>query len=131
MTLYAYLHICLHCLVMVDITNIESSLPTTILGHNFSAPFFIAPCARAGYAHPDAELNFVKGAASGDILYMVSLFGSRSTSRTILPRRKSSSSASRSSDPRRSSLQRTPLPTETGTAPSATALGPRTARTAT
>jgi isopentenyl diphosphate isomerase/L-lactate dehydrogenase-like FMN-dependent dehydrogenase len=62
---------------MVDITNIESSLPTTILGHNFSAPFFIAPCARAGYAHPDAELNFVKGAASGDILYMVSLFGSK------------------------------------------------------
>ena len=46
---------------------------TKILGHNFSAPFFISPCARAGNAHPDAELNFVKGAAEGDILYMVSL----------------------------------------------------------
>jgi hypothetical protein len=41
--------------VMVDITKIESSLPTTILGHNFSAPFFISPCARAGYAHPSTR----------------------------------------------------------------------------
>ncbi|KAK3210244.1 hypothetical protein GRF29_44g2094814 [Pseudopithomyces chartarum] len=63
--------------VMVDITNIESTLPTTILGHNFSAPFFIAPCARGGYAHPDAELNFVKGAADGNILYMASLYSSK------------------------------------------------------
>lgn len=63
--------------VMVDITNIESTLPTTILGHNFSAPFFIAPCARGGYAHPDAELNFVKGAAEGDILYMAALYASK------------------------------------------------------
>lgn len=62
---------------MVDITNIESTLPTTILGHNFSAPFFIAPCARGGYAHPDAELNFVKGAADGNILYMASLYSSK------------------------------------------------------
>ena len=62
----------------MDITNIESSLPTTILGHNFSAPFFIAPCARGGYAHPDAELNFVKGAAEGNILYMASLYSSKS-----------------------------------------------------
>ncbi|RMJ09706.1 hypothetical protein BHE90_005542 [Fusarium euwallaceae] len=62
--------------VMVDITNVESTLPTTILGHNFSAPFFISPCARAGNAHPDAELNFVKGAAEGDILYMPALYAS-------------------------------------------------------
>jgi isopentenyl diphosphate isomerase/L-lactate dehydrogenase-like FMN-dependent dehydrogenase len=44
-----------------------------MLGHNFSAPFFIAPCARANYAHPDAELNLVRGAAAGNILYVVSL----------------------------------------------------------
>lgn len=44
---------------------------TQILGHNFSAPFFISPCARGGYGHPEAELNLVKGAAAGDILYMV------------------------------------------------------------
>ncbi|KAF9741179.1 hypothetical protein PMIN06_012330 [Paraphaeosphaeria minitans] len=65
--------------VLVDITKIDSSLPTTILGHNFSAPFFIAPCARGGYAHPDAEINSVKGAACGDILYMASLFSTKTT----------------------------------------------------
>ena len=59
--------------VMVDIADIESSLPTTMLGHNFSAPFYISPCARAERGHPDAELNLVKGAAAGDILYVVSL----------------------------------------------------------
>lgn len=57
---------------MVDVSNIESTLPTTILGHNFSAPFYISACARAGHAHPDAELNFVKGAGEQNILYMVS-----------------------------------------------------------
>ncbi|KAH6603975.1 Glycolate oxidase [Trichoderma cornu-damae] len=62
--------------VMVDITKIESTLSTTILGHNFSAPIFISPCARAGYGHPDGELNLVKGAAAGNILYMPSLLAS-------------------------------------------------------
>ncbi|KAF4986540.1 hypothetical protein FGRMN_10795 [Fusarium graminum] len=61
---------------MVDITNVENTLPTTILGHNFSAPFFISPCAKGGNAHPDAEINFVKGAAYGDILYMPALYAS-------------------------------------------------------
>lgn len=61
---------------MVDITKIESTLPTTILGHNFSAPIFISPCARGGYGHPDAELNLVKGAAAGNILYMPALLAS-------------------------------------------------------
>ncbi|KAM0298883.1 hypothetical protein ACHAPM_008316 [Fusarium culmorum] len=61
---------------MVDITNVENTLPTTILGHNFSAPFFISPCAKGGNAHPDAEKNFVKGAAAGDILYMPALYAS-------------------------------------------------------
>jgi isopentenyl diphosphate isomerase/L-lactate dehydrogenase-like FMN-dependent dehydrogenase len=64
--------------VMVDITNVESTMPTTILGHNFSAPFFISPCAKGGNAHPDAEKNFVKGAAEGDILYMPALYASLS-----------------------------------------------------
>jgi isopentenyl diphosphate isomerase/L-lactate dehydrogenase-like FMN-dependent dehydrogenase len=63
--------------VMVDVTNIESSLPTTILGHKVSAPFFISPCARGGYAHPDGELNLVKGAAAGDILYMPALYATK------------------------------------------------------
>ncbi|KAM5362439.1 hypothetical protein ACJZ2D_012521 [Fusarium nematophilum] len=58
---------------MVDITKIEDSLSTTILGHNFSAPFYISPCASGIYGHPDAELNFVKGAAAEEILYILYL----------------------------------------------------------
>ncbi|KAK7028835.1 hypothetical protein VNI00_014848 [Paramarasmius palmivorus] len=58
--------------VLVDVTKIEDTLTTNILGYNFSAPFFISPCARAGYAHPDAELNLMRGAAQENILYMVS-----------------------------------------------------------
>ncbi|KAI0165295.1 FMN-dependent alpha-hydroxy acid dehydrogenase [Hypoxylon sp. FL1284] len=61
---------------MVDITNIESTLPTTILGHNFSAPFFISPCARGEYGHVDMEKGLVEGAAGGDILYMPALLAS-------------------------------------------------------
>ncbi|CBX94393.1 hypothetical protein IAQ61_009901 [Plenodomus lingam] len=60
--------------VMRDIVNIQDSLPTTLLGHKFSAPFFIAPCARGAYANPDGELGLVRGAAAGDILYMPALY---------------------------------------------------------
>jgi isopentenyl diphosphate isomerase/L-lactate dehydrogenase-like FMN-dependent dehydrogenase len=63
--------------VMIDVTNVGNTLPTSILGYNFSAPIFIAPCAKGGYAHPDAEVNFVKGAEAGKILYMPSLFSSK------------------------------------------------------
>lgn len=62
--------------VLVDITNIEDSFETELLGHKFSAPFFISPCARAGYAHPEGEAGLVKGAAAGNILYMPSLYSS-------------------------------------------------------
>lgn len=64
--------------VMVDITNIESSLSTSILGHNFSAPFYISPCASAGLAHEDAEANFVKAAAAENILYIPALYATLS-----------------------------------------------------
>jgi isopentenyl diphosphate isomerase/L-lactate dehydrogenase-like FMN-dependent dehydrogenase len=77
--------------VMVDITKIESTLPTTILGHNFSAPFFISPCARAGYAHPDAEINLVKGAAEGNILYMPALYASKTVEEIAAAKGNSSS----------------------------------------
>ncbi|KAH9905848.1 FMN-dependent alpha-hydroxy acid dehydrogenase [Xylariomycetidae sp. FL2044] len=63
---------------MVDITNIESTLPTTILGHNFSAPFFISPAARGGYGHVDAEKGLVEGAAAGNILYMPAIYATLS-----------------------------------------------------
>lgn len=62
---------------MIDITNINASLPTTILGHNFSAPIFISPCARGAYANPEGELGLVKGAAQGGILYIPSLYSSK------------------------------------------------------
>ncbi|KAI1097555.1 FMN-dependent alpha-hydroxy acid dehydrogenase [Jackrogersella minutella] len=61
---------------MVDITGIESTLPTTILGHNVSAPFFISPCARGGYGSANGEQGLVEGAAAGDILYMPALYAS-------------------------------------------------------
>ncbi|CAH0045583.1 unnamed protein product [Clonostachys solani] len=64
--------------VMNDVTKIEESLPTTILGHNFSAPFYISPCAYGLYGHPNAEANFVKGAAAGKILYIPSGYASLS-----------------------------------------------------
>jgi len=62
--------------VMVDIDAIESTLPTTILGHNYSAPFFIAPCARAGYASETAELSLTRAAGAANILYVVTDFSS-------------------------------------------------------
>ncbi|ESK90528.1 cytochrome mitochondrial precursor [Moniliophthora roreri MCA 2997] len=73
--------------VLVDVTEVEKSLPTEILGYNFSAPFFISPCARAGYAHPDAELNLMRGAAQENILYMVSDYAtlSKDTIREAIP----------------------------------------------
>ncbi|KAE8356289.1 FMN-dependent dehydrogenase [Aspergillus coremiiformis] len=64
--------------MMVDVTNIESTLPTTILGHNFSAPFFISPCSRGGLAHPDAEKNFVRAAGAENILYIPAFFATLS-----------------------------------------------------
>ncbi|KAK8099189.1 uncharacterized protein PG998_012430 [Apiospora kogelbergensis] len=64
--------------MMVDITKVQDSLPTSILGHNFSAPFYISPCARADYAHPNAEVNLVKGAAAAGILYIPSLYSTLS-----------------------------------------------------
>ncbi|KAF4463663.1 FMN-dependent dehydrogenase [Fusarium albosuccineum] len=57
---------------MVDITNIEGTVNTTILGYDFSAPFFISPCARASIGHPDAELNLVKAAGAQNLLYIPS-----------------------------------------------------------
>ncbi|KAG9745138.1 S-2-hydroxy-acid oxidase, partial [Aureobasidium melanogenum] len=46
------------------------------LGHNFSAPFYISPCARGALANERAELGLVEGAYQGDILYIPSDFSS-------------------------------------------------------
>lgn len=64
--------------MLVDITDIESSLSTSILGHNFSAPFYISPCANAGLGHEEAEANFVKAAAAENILYIPALLATLS-----------------------------------------------------
>ncbi|KKY30223.1 putative cytochrome mitochondrial precursor [Diaporthe ampelina] len=61
---------------MVDVTNIEASMNTTILGYEFANPFFISPAAKAQYAHPDAELNLMKAAGAGGIPYIVSSYSS-------------------------------------------------------
>ncbi|WAO93407.1 FMN hydroxy acid dehydrogenase domain-containing protein [Fusarium falciforme] len=62
--------------VMVDLTDIESSMETTILGHKFSAPYFISPCATAGLAHAEGEIGLLKAAAEQDIFYIPSFASS-------------------------------------------------------
>ena len=57
----------------MDVTKIESTLPTTLLGYNFSMPIFISPAARGGYANVAGEEGLVKAAGEAGILYMVSL----------------------------------------------------------
>ncbi|KAL1868137.1 hypothetical protein Daus18300_006119 [Diaporthe australafricana] len=48
----------------------NETLGTNILGHNFSAPFYITACGRAQLTHPDAELGLLRGAARAGILYV-------------------------------------------------------------
>lgn len=55
----------------VDVSNIN--LKTSILGHEFSAPFFIAPAAKAGKASKGAETNLVRAAGAAGILYIPSI----------------------------------------------------------
>ncbi|KAL7622499.1 hypothetical protein AAE478_008006 [Parahypoxylon ruwenzoriense] len=61
-----------------DVTKVNETLKTTVLGYNFSAPIFIAPAARAGYGDPErAELNFMEAAANENILYAPALFATK------------------------------------------------------
>ncbi|KAM0284675.1 hypothetical protein ACHAQH_001829 [Verticillium albo-atrum] len=63
-----------------DVTKLNQTLATTILVYNFSAPLFIAPAARGIYGDPDrAGLNFVEAAGNENILYIPSMY----TSKTI------------------------------------------------
>lgn len=55
----------------------ETNTKTTILGHEFDAPFFIAPAARAGYASDGAETNLAKAAGSANLLYVPSISSSQ------------------------------------------------------
>lgn len=52
------------------VTDPTVTLPTTILGHNFSAPFYITSCGRAQFTHPDGELGLLRGANRSGLLYL-------------------------------------------------------------
>lgn len=60
------------------IVELIVSTRTSILGYNFSAPFFIspaaAPAALGGFVPADRELGLLKGASSGEILYIPALY---------------------------------------------------------
>lgn len=64
--------------VLTDITKVEATMNTTLFGHSFSAPIFMSPYGRAGYGHPDAELNLVKAAAEENVLYIASMHSTKS-----------------------------------------------------
>ncbi|KFA73942.1 hypothetical protein S40288_00950 [Stachybotrys chartarum IBT 40288] len=59
--------------------GLNETMGVSILGYNFSAPFFISPATRAAYGDPErAEINFVDAAAEADILYVSALYASKS-----------------------------------------------------
>ncbi|RYO75012.1 hypothetical protein DL766_007820 [Monosporascus sp. MC13-8B] len=62
---------------LTDVTKVNETLATSILGYNFSAPIFIAPAARGGYAHERGELNFAEATGEEDILYCAALYASK------------------------------------------------------
>lgn len=59
-----------------DVSNVD--LSTSILGHNFSAPFFIAPAAKAGHANKSAELSLASAAGKAGLLYVPSISSTKS-----------------------------------------------------
>jgi L-lactate dehydrogenase (cytochrome) len=64
--------------MLTDVTKVNETMTTTILGYNFSAPIFISPAARGAYGDPErAEINFVEAAASENILYASALYASK------------------------------------------------------
>ncbi|KAF2016079.1 S-2-hydroxy-acid oxidase [Aaosphaeria arxii CBS 175.79] len=64
--------------MLTDVTKVNETLATQILGYNFSAPIFIAPAARGAYADPErAELNFVEASGSENTLYTAALYASK------------------------------------------------------
>ncbi|RSL45122.1 hypothetical protein CEP54_014399 [Fusarium duplospermum] len=57
---------------MVNITGIDASLKTSILGHEFDLPFFISPFASASITNPAAEKGLIKESADHGALYIAS-----------------------------------------------------------
>ncbi|KAH7139422.1 S-2-hydroxy-acid oxidase [Dendryphion nanum] len=64
--------------MLTDVTKVNETLATTILGYNFSAPIFIAPAARGAYGDPErAELNFAEASGKENTLYTAALYASK------------------------------------------------------
>lgn len=66
-----YSKVRLNGFAFTDTSNIQTS--TTILGFNFSQPFFIAPAAKAGHANKSAEASLASAAGKAGILYVPSI----------------------------------------------------------
>ncbi|KAH7308672.1 FMN-dependent dehydrogenase [Stachybotrys elegans] len=64
--------------VLANHEGLNETLSVSILGYNFSAPFFISPATRANYGDPErAEINFVDAAAEENILYVSALYANK------------------------------------------------------
>ncbi|KAF9045669.1 FMN-linked oxidoreductase [Hymenopellis radicata] len=59
-----------------DVSNF--SMETSILGYNFSAPFFIAPAANVGHTSSSAELSLATAAGKANLLYVPSISSTKS-----------------------------------------------------
>ncbi|KAJ3818893.1 FMN-dependent alpha-hydroxy acid dehydrogenase [Lentinula raphanica] len=59
-----------------DVSNVN--LNTTILGYNFTVPFFIAPAAYAGHTNASAELSLARAAGKMGALYAPSIESTKS-----------------------------------------------------
>lgn len=60
-----------------DVTGVNETLGTTILGYNFSSPVFISPAARAGYGDERGEQNFAEASGKENTLYVAALYASK------------------------------------------------------
>ncbi|KAF8916024.1 FMN-dependent alpha-hydroxy acid dehydrogenase [Mucidula mucida] len=59
-----------------DVSNFN--METSILGYNFSAPFFIAPAANVGHTSSSAELSLASAAGKANLLYVPSISSTKS-----------------------------------------------------
>lgn len=66
----AYQDIFMRSRMFIDVKQCDAS--TTLLGHKFDTPIFIAPAAMARLAHPDGEHGMAKAAARFGALQIVS-----------------------------------------------------------
>ncbi|KAH7362785.1 hypothetical protein B0T11DRAFT_352794 [Plectosphaerella cucumerina] len=61
-----------------NVVDLRDNLSIELFGYNFSAPFFIAPAARAAWGDAErAELNFMEAAGDENLLYNAALFASK------------------------------------------------------